>query len=101
MTSANAGRCFFPDSAGAVVRRADRLGRANAIDFGRHRRVCRKRDVTRRIAPAGASRVSSAWADIGGLGRTLAWFARLRRLDILLGFRHLAAGMICLRLIER
>ena len=41
--------------------------------------------------------------------RTLAWFAcfrRLtvryeRRLDILLGFYHLAASLICLRFVER
>jgi flagellar biosynthesis/type III secretory pathway protein FliH len=41
--------------------------------------------------------------------RTLAWFARFRRLtvryerraDILLGLHLLAAGLICLRLVER
>jgi hypothetical protein len=41
--------------------------------------------------------------------RTLAWLARFRRLtvryerraDILLAFHHLAAGLICLRFVER
>jgi transposase len=41
--------------------------------------------------------------------RTLAWFARFRRLtvryerrlDILLGLHHLAAALICLRFAER
>ena len=41
--------------------------------------------------------------------RTLAWSARFRRLvvryerraDILLGFHHLAAALICLRFVER
>jgi transposase len=95
--------------AGRPRKRPGKLHADKAYDFARWRQACRRRGITPRIA---RRRVESS----GRLGRhrwvaerTLAWFARFRRLavrykrraDILEAFYHLAAALICLRFVAR
>jgi transposase len=71
--------------------------------------VCRKRGVIPRIARRGVDSSERLGRHRWVIERTLAWFTRFRRLtvryerrlDILLGFHLLAAGLICFRFIVR
>jgi IS5 family transposase len=92
--------------AGRPRKRPGKLHADKGYDYPRCRRACRRRGIVPRIARRGVEsserlgRHRHRWV----VERTLAWFARFRRLtvryerrlDILLGFRLLAAALICL-----
>ena len=95
--------------AGRPRKRPAKLHADKGYDYDRCRRACRRRG----IGPASPAEGSRARERLGRhrwvVERTLAWFARFRRLtvryerrlDILLGFHLLAAALICLRFVER
>ena len=83
--------------------------RAPCRDHRRCRRACRKRAVVPRIARRGIDSAERLGRHRWVIERTLAWFARFRRLtvryerrlDILLALHLLAAGLVCLRFVGR
>ncbi len=95
--------------AGRPRKRPAKLHADKGYDFRRCRRACRKRGITSRIArrevESGERLGRHRWV----VERTLAWFARFRRLtvryerraDIFEAFHHLAAALICHRLVRR
>ncbi len=95
--------------AGRPRKRPAKLHADKAFDFARCRRACRKRGIIPRIARRGVESSERLGRHRWVVERTLAWFARFRRLtvryerrlDILLGFHLLAAALICLRFVER
>jgi IS5 family transposase len=95
--------------AGRPRKRPAKLHADKGYDYDRCRRACRKRGVIPRIARRGVESSERQGRHRWVIERTLAWFARFRRLtvryerrlDILLGFHHLAAALICLRFVER
>ncbi len=90
-------------------RRPAKLHADKGYDVAPVRRALRRRGITPRIARRGMDTgqrlVRHRWA----VERTLAWFSRYRRLvnrcgrraDIVSGFRHRAAGLICWRVVQR
>jgi IS5 family transposase len=95
--------------AGRPRRRPGKLHADKGYDFARCRRACRKRGITPRIARCGVESRERLGRHRWVVERTLAWFARFRRLavryerraDISAAFHHLAAALICLRFVER
>jgi transposase len=95
--------------AGRPRRRPDKLHADKGYDFARCRRACRQRRITPRIARRGVDSSERLGRHRWVVERTLAWFARFRRLavryerraDICEAFHHLAATVICARFVER
>jgi IS5 family transposase len=95
--------------AGRPRRRPAKLHADKGYDYDRCRRAARRRGITPRIARRGVESSERLGRHRWVVERTLAWFARFRRLtvccerrlDILLGFHLLAASLICLRFLER
>jgi transposase len=95
--------------AGRPRRRPGKLHADKGYDHDRCRRACRRRGITPRIARRGVESSERLGRHRWVVERTLAWFARFRRLavrherrlDILLGFHLLAAALICLRFADR
>jgi IS5 family transposase len=94
---------------GRLRRRPGKLHADKGYDYRRCRRACRERRVVPRIARRGVDSSERLGRHRWIVERTLAWFARFRRLttryerraDILEAFHLLAAGLICLRFVER
>ena len=95
--------------AGRPRRRPAKLHADKGYDFDRCRRAARRRGIAPRIARRGIESSERLGRHRWVIERTLAWFARFRRLTvryerrlgILLGFHLLAAALICLRFVER
>src|SRR5215213_354496 len=95
--------------AGRPRRRPAKLHADKGYDYVRCRRACRRRGIVPRIARCGIESSERLGRHRWVVERTLAWFARFRRLtvryerrlDVLLGFHLLAAALICLRFVER
>jgi IS5 family transposase len=95
--------------AGRPRRRPGKLHADKGYDYPRCRRACRKRGIVPRIARRGIDSSERLGRHRWVAERTLAWFARFRRLtvryeqraDLLAAFHYLAAGLICLRFVER
>jgi transposase len=95
--------------AGRPRRRPGKLHADKAYDHRRCRRACRRRGIAPRIARRGVESSERLGRHRWVAERTLAWFARFRRLtvryerraDIWAAFHHLAASLICLRFVER
>ena len=95
--------------AGRPRMRPAKLHADKGYDFARCRRACRQRGIAPRIARRGIDSRERLGRHRWVAERTLAWFARFRRLtvryerraDIWAAFRHLAASLICLRFAER
>ena len=94
---------------GRPRRRPGKLHADKGCDYPRRRRACRKRGVVPRIARRGVDSSERLGRHRWVAERTLAWFARFRRLtvryerraDILAAFHRLAAGLICFRFVVR
>ncbi len=94
---------------GRPRKRPSKLHADKGYDYRRCRRACRKRGIVPRIARRGIESGERLGRHRWVVERTPAWFARFRRLavryerraDILEAFHHLAAGLICLRFVER
>ncbi len=77
--------------------------------FPRCRRALRRRSIVPRIARRGIDRSDRLGRHRWKVERTLAWFARFRRIavryerraDIFAAFHHLAAALITVRFVER
>ena len=95
--------------AGRPRRRPGKLHADKGYDYDRCRRACRRRGIVPRIARRGVESGERLGRHRWVVERTLAWFARFRRLavrcerraDILEAFHRLAAALICLRFAER
>jgi transposase len=95
--------------AGRPRRRPAKLHTDKAFDFPRCRRACRRRGIVARIARRGVDSSERLGRHRWVAERTLAWFARFRRLtvryerraDIFEAFHRLAAALICFRFTER
>jgi IS5 family transposase len=95
--------------AGRPRKRPAKLHADKGYDYPRCRRACRKRRILPRIARRGVESGERLGRHRWVAERTLAWFARFRRLairyerraDILEAFHRLAAGLICLGLVRR
>ena len=95
--------------AGRPRRRPGKLHADKGYDYARCRRACRRRGIVPRIARRGVESSERLGRHRWVVERTLAWFARFRRLtvryerraDILRAFHLLAAGLICLGFVER
>ena len=95
--------------AGRPRKRPRKLHADKGYDYPRCRQACRRRGITPRIARRGVDSPERLGRHRWVVERTLAWFARLRRLavryerraDIWAAFHHLAASLICLRFAER
>jgi IS5 family transposase len=94
---------------GRPRKRPGKLHADKAFDFARCRRACRKRGVVPRLARRGIESSERLGRHRWVVERTLAWFARFRRLavryecraDIFEAFHHLAAVLICLGFVVR
>jgi transposase len=94
---------------GRPRQRPAKLHADKGYDCSRCRRACRKRGIVPRIARRGIESGERLGRHRWVVERTLAWFARCRRLavryerraDICEAFHRLAAALICLRFIER
>jgi IS5 family transposase len=95
--------------AGRPRKRPAKLHADKGYDYPRCRRACRKRRILPRIARRGVESGERLGRHRWVAERTLAWFARFRRLavryerraDILEAFHRLAAGLICLGFVRR
>jgi transposase len=95
--------------AGRPRKRPAKLHADKGYDYDRCRRACRRRGIAPRIARRGVENSERLGRYRWVVERTLAWFARFRRLtvryerrlDILEAFHLLAAALICLRFVER
>jgi transposase len=95
--------------AGRPRRRPSKLHADKGYDYDRCRKAARRRGITPRIARRGIDRSERLGRHRWVIERTLAWFARFRRLtvryerraDIPGAFQLLAAGLICLRFAAR
>jgi transposase len=93
--------------AGRPRKRPKKLHADKGYDYARCRRACRRRGIVPRIARVESSERLGRHRWV--VERTLARFARFRRLavrderraDISEAFHHLAAGLICLKFVER
>ena len=94
---------------GRPRRRPVKLHADKAYDHAACRRACRDRKIVPRIARRGLDSSERLGRYRWVVERTLAWFARFRRLavryerraDICEAFHHLAAAAICARFVER
>jgi transposase len=90
-------------------RRPKKLHADKAYDHAACHRACRERRIVPRIARRGIDSSERLGRYRWIVERTLAWFARFRRLavryerraDICEAFHHLAAAVICARFVER
>ncbi len=95
--------------AGRPRRRPGKLHGDKGYDYPRCRRACRKRGIVPPIARRGVESGERLGRHRWVAERTLAWFARFRRLavryerrlDILVAFHLLAGALVCLRFVER
>jgi transposase len=95
--------------AGRPRRRPGKLHADKGYDYRRCRRACRKRGVIPRIARRGIESGERLGRYRWVVERTLAWFARFRRLavryerraDVFEAFHRLAAALICLGFVRR
>jgi IS5 family transposase len=95
--------------AGRPRRRPGKLHADKGYDYRRCRRACRKRGVVPRIARRGIESGERLGRYRWVVERTLAWFARFRRLavryerraDVFEAFHRLAAALICLGFVRR
>jgi transposase len=95
--------------AGRPRKRPAKLRADKGYDYDRCRKAARRRGIVPRIARRGVDSSERLGRHRWMVERTLAWFARFRRLavryergaDILLGFHLLAAALIRLRFVER
>jgi transposase len=95
--------------AGRPRRRPKKLHADKAYDHRRCRQACRRRGITPRIARRGVDSSERLGRHRWVAERTLAWFARYRRLairyerraDLFQAFHHLAASLICLNFVRR
>ena len=94
---------------GRPRRRPTKLHGDKAYDHGRCRRALRRRAITPRIARRGVESRERLGRHRWVVERTLAWFARFRRLtiryerrsDIHLAFTLVAASLICWNYVQR
>jgi transposase len=94
---------------GRPRRRPAKLHGDKGYNYPRCRRACRKRGIVPRIARRGVESGERLGRHRWVVERTLAWFARFRRLtvryerraDIFEAFHHLAAAVICFRFAAR
>ena len=95
--------------AGRPRKRPVKLHADKGYDVDRCRRAARRRGAIPRIARRGVDSPERLGRHRWVVERTLAWFARFRRLavrherraDILEAFHRLAAALICLRFVAR
>lgn len=95
--------------AGRPRKRPRKLHADKGYDYRRCRRACRGRGVIPRLARRGIESGQRLGRHRWVVERTLAWFARFRRLavryerraDIFEAFHHLAAVLITFRFVER
>ena len=95
--------------AGRPRKRPAKLHADKGYDFPRCRRACKKRRIMPRIARRGIEGRERLGRYRWVVERTLAWFARFRRLtvryerraDICQAFHLLAASLICLKFVKR
>ncbi len=95
--------------AGRPRKRPGKLHADKGYDYDHWRRVARQRGITPRIARRGVESSERPGRHRWVVERTLAWFARFRRLavryerrlDVLLGFHLLAAALIALSFVRR
>jgi transposase len=95
--------------AGRPRKRPGKLHADKGYDHDRCRRTCRERGIVPRVARRGVEGSERLGRHRWGIERTLAWFARFRRLtvryerraDILEGLHRLAAALICFGFIRR
>lgn len=94
---------------GRPRQRPGKLHADKAYDYPRCRRACRQRGIEPRIARRGVERGERLGRYRWVVERTLAWFARMRRLsiryerrlDIHHAFTSLACSLICLNALQR
>jgi transposase len=94
---------------GRPRRRPAKLHADKGYDFPRCRRALRRRAIVPRIARRGIESSERLGRHRWKVERTLAWFARFRRIavryerrsDIFVAFHHLAAALITFRFVER
>ncbi len=95
--------------AGRPRKRPPQLHADKGYDYDCCRRAARRRNIEPRIARRGVESSERLGRHRWVIERTLVWFARFRRLtvryerrlDILQAFHLLAAGLVCLRFVER
>jgi transposase len=95
--------------AGRPRKRPAKLHADKGYDYDRCRHACRRRGIVPRIARRGVDSSERLGRHRWVVERTLAWFARFRRLtvryerraDICEAFHRLAAAVVCLRFVER
>lgn len=95
--------------AGRPRRRPAKLHADKGYDFSRCRRALRRRAIIPRIARRGIDNSERLGRHRWKVERTLAWFARFRRIavryerriDIFQAFHHLAAALITFRFVEK
>jgi transposase len=95
--------------AGRPAKRPGKLHADKGYDYDRCRKAARRRGITPRIARRGVENSERLGRHRWVVERTLAWFARFRRLavrherrlDVLLAFHLLAAGLICFGFVRR
>jgi transposase len=95
--------------AGRPRKRPGKLHADKGYDHDRCRRACRERGIVPRVARRGVEGSERLGRHRWVIERTLAWFARFRRLtvryerraDILEGLHRLAAALICFGFIRR
>jgi transposase len=95
--------------AGRPHRRPRKLHADKGYDYDHCHRAAWRRNVVPRIARRGVESGERLGRHRWVVERTLAWFTRFRRLtvryerrlDVLLGLRLLAAGLVCLCFVER
>ena len=95
--------------AGRPRKRPAKLHGDKGYDYRRCRRACRKRRVVPRIARRGVESGERLGRHRWVVERSLAWFARFRRLtvryerrlDVLKAFHLLAMGLICFGFVRR
>jgi transposase len=95
--------------AGRPRKRPGKLHADKGCDFDHCRKAARRKGIVPRIARRGVDSSERLGRHRWVIERTLAWFARFRRLnvryerrlDILLGFHLLASALVCLRFVVR
>ena len=95
--------------AGRPRRRPAKLHADKGYDFAFCRRALRRRAIIPRIARRGIESSERLGRYRWVVERTLAWFARFRRIavryerraDIFTAFHHIAASLICWKFVQR
>ena len=95
--------------AGRPRRRPAKLHAGKGYDFAHCRQALRRRGIIPRIARRGIESSQRLGRHRWVVERTLAWFARFRRIavryerraDIFTAFHHIAAGLICWRFVQK